>query len=74
MFFTWLINHMLSKFIAPSMFTTNVAQRREAKNLQEEKESLQQLIGKQAIELEWLKKSWIVRFGNTERAHRALSS
>lgn len=41
---------------APSMFTTNAAQRREAKTLQEEKASLQQLIGKQAIELEWLKK------------------
>jgi len=41
---------------APSMFTTNTAQRREAKTLQEEKASLQQLIGKQAIELEWLKK------------------
>jgi putative transposase len=41
---------------APSMFTTDVTERREAKALREEKESLQQLIGKQAIELEWLKK------------------
>lgn len=41
---------------APSMFTTDAAERREAKALQEEKASLQQLIGKQAIELEWLKK------------------
>ncbi len=41
---------------AQSMFTTDTAQRREAKTLREEKASLQQLIGKQAIELEWLKK------------------
>ncbi len=41
---------------APSMFTTEATQRREAKALREEKTSLQQLIGKQAIELEWLKK------------------
>lgn len=40
----------------PSMFTTDAAHRREAKTLREEKTSLQQLIGKQAIELEWLKK------------------
>lgn len=38
------------------MFTTDAAERREAKVLREEKERLQQLIGKQAIELEWLKK------------------
>jgi transposase-like protein len=36
---------------APSMFTTDAAERREAKALQEEKAFLQQLIGKQAIEL-----------------------
>jgi putative transposase len=41
---------------APSMFTTDATERREAKTLREEKEALQQLIGKQAIELEWLKK------------------
>ena len=39
-----------------SMFTTEAVERREVKALREEKESLQQLIGKQAIELEWLKK------------------
>jgi len=41
---------------ASSMFTTEIAQRREAKTLREEKASLQHLIGKQAIEIEWLKK------------------
>lgn len=41
---------------APSMFTTDATDRREAKALRDEKESLQQLIGKQTIELEWLKK------------------
>lgn len=41
---------------AQSMFTTDATERREAKALREEKESLQQLIGKQAVELEWLKK------------------
>ena len=41
---------------APSMFITEAAQRSEAKALREEKVTLQQLIGKQAIELEWLKK------------------
>ena len=41
---------------APSMFTTDATGRRKAKALREEKGSLQQLIGKQAIELEWLKK------------------
>jgi len=41
---------------ASSMFTTDVTERREAKALREEKAVLQQLIGKQAIELEWLKK------------------
>jgi len=41
---------------APSMFTTNATERKEAKALRGEKERLQQLIGKQAIELEWLKK------------------
>ena len=39
-----------------SMFTTDAALQRETKALREEKEALQQLIGKQAIELEWLKK------------------
>ncbi len=39
-----------------SMFTTDAAHQREAKTLREEKACLQQLIGKQAIELEWLKK------------------
>lgn len=38
------------------MFTTDATERKEAKALREEKESLLQLIGKQAIELEWLKK------------------
>jgi len=41
---------------APSMFTSDAAERRETKVLREEKEALQKLIGKQAIELEWLKK------------------
>ena len=39
-----------------SMFTTEAVERREVKALREEKGILQQLIGKQAIELEWLKK------------------
>lgn len=41
---------------ASSVFTTDATGQREVKALREEKESLQQLIGKQAIELEWLKK------------------
>lgn len=41
---------------APTMFTTEATQQREAKALREEKEALQKLIGKQTIELEWLKK------------------
>jgi len=41
---------------APSMFITEATEKREAKALREEKAALQQLIGKQAIELEWLKK------------------
>jgi len=41
---------------ASSMFTTDATERKEAKVLREEKATLQQLIGKQAIELEWLKK------------------
>ena len=41
---------------ASSMFITDAAQQREAKTLREEKAYLQQLIGKQTIELEWLKK------------------
>lgn len=39
-----------------SMFVTEAAHQREAKMLREEKEALQQLIGKQTIELDWLKK------------------
>lgn len=41
---------------APSMFTSDMAERRETRVLLEEKEALQKLIGKQVIELEWLKK------------------
>ena len=41
---------------ADSMFTADTKVRRQLKTLQEEKAGLQQLIGKQAIELEWLKK------------------
>lgn len=39
-----------------SVFATDEKVRRELKTLKEEKTDLQQLIGKQAIELEWLKK------------------
>ena len=39
-----------------SVFTTDGKLQRELKAFREEKVSLQQLIGKQAIELEWLKK------------------
>ncbi len=38
------------------MFITDAMEQREAKALREEKAAHQQLIGKQAIELEWLKK------------------
>lgn len=41
---------------SPSMFTTDAKEQKEVKALRGERESLQQLIGKQAIELEWLKK------------------
>ena len=41
---------------ASSMFITDAMEQREAKVLRDEKAALQQLIGKQAIELEWLKK------------------
>jgi transposase-like protein len=39
-----------------SVFTTDEKLQRELKALKAEKEELQQLIGKQAIALEWLKK------------------
>ena len=41
---------------ANSMFTTSSQTERQLKILQEQKANLEQLIGKQAIELEWLKK------------------
>ena len=41
---------------SPSMFTDNIQAQKEVKTLKDEKERLQQLIGKQAVELEWLKK------------------
>ena len=41
---------------ANSMFTTSSQTERQLKVLQEQKANLEQLIGKQAIELEWLKK------------------
>ena len=41
---------------ANTVFTADAKLRRELKIHKEEKERLQQLIGKQAIELEWLKK------------------
>jgi len=41
---------------ASSIFSTDNKSQRELKALQEEKAVLQQLIGKQAIDLEWLKK------------------
>lgn len=42
-----------------SVFTTDGKVQRELKALKEEKAVLQQLIGKQAIELEWLKKKLV---------------
>jgi transposase len=41
---------------ASSMFTTDSADKKELKVLREEKNVLQQLIGQQTIELNWLKK------------------
>lgn len=41
---------------ASSIFSSDNKSQREIKALQEEKIELQQLIGKQAIDLEWLKK------------------